>query len=103
MGGGHNRAVWPDKKSVSWTKDFVEKFRKEGQLVMEKCAATFSVANACMKLPLKHRRLVSGKIEPGCFNALLLAIVENFGWEVLVGDSDAKRRSEVFAAAWICV
>lgn len=36
--GEQHRAVWPEYKSVRWTKDIVHKVKKGGQLVPDPCS-----------------------------------------------------------------
>lgn len=50
-GGGWDRAVQLEQKSVDWMKHIVAKFSKGRQLVSDQCVGTLSVAKACVKLP----------------------------------------------------
>lgn len=65
---------------------------------MDQCTRTFSVAKACIMLP-KHRWFGGCKINAGCFNASLPAVVETFAQQVCNKYSDIKDSAEVVAAA----
>lgn len=56
-GGGRNRAILREQKTVSRMKDLVANSSVGGPLVKDLCAGSFSVAEACMMV-LKDRGIV---------------------------------------------
>lgn len=84
--GRQNCTVRLESKSMSWMKDFVTKFSKGRQLVVDPCTGTFLVTKTCVMLP-KHRHFNGCQNDAGCFSATLLSVVEAFVRQELNRDS----------------
>lgn len=62
----------------------------------------FSVAKACMMLPI-HRRFIGCEIDVVHFNASLPSVVKTFPFQVLKDDMGIKCSAKTVTAAWIYV
>lgn len=81
-----------------WMKDLVLKISYAGQIVVDPCVGIFATANACMMVP-KCGQFIGCDIEPACFDASMLSVVEVSARQVLNEESDIVGSQRVRAAA----
>lgn len=86
--------ISPEQKNTEWMKDFVPKFSKPGNLVMNAYAKSFLVAKACMFLP-KLRNLIGCKVGPSCVTEEMLQLFLLCTQQVLGMELDVDKEEEV--------
>lgn len=84
---GPRQMLRPEQKSRQWMMDIIEKFTKPGDLVVDPCAGTFSVAMACMLMP-KHRKFVGCDKDDSCLENSMTSLVALFARQILNPNSD---------------
>ena len=93
-GNSNSRAMLrPEQKSITLMSDIIEKFSKPGDLVVDPCSGTFSVAKACLLLP-KHRRFVGCDLDPACLQHTEDRLIELFARQLLNPRSDISTRDD---------
>lgn len=92
----------PERKNAGWMKYIVQKFTRPGNVVIDACAGTFSVAKACLLLP-KYRLFIKHEVEPGCVAKEMMQMILLYARQVLIKESaiDGKREGRICAEVYV--
>lgn len=82
---------------MSWMTDFMQKFSKAGDLVMDFCGVTCSKTKACMS-PQQHRKFVGCNGDSKVLSAAESDVVLRFAFQMLSAKSHISESGEVEAA-----
>lgn len=78
----------PAQKNAVWMIGIVQKFRKPGNLVVDTCAGTSSVAKAFIFLD-KQRRPIGVEVDLSCATETMSQLILLYAREVLRAESDS--------------